>query len=129
MRVDLFGLLLNVNCSAAPSAEMRPNEGVQLGEELLSDRTGADEGEQRPPHRLVEGTMDGGDVPPPQNIHHRLGVPRNEALSFVHEDEPVHLWIHGDDGGAAQYVGLEQISVPTEEAGMVREREKERERD
>lgn len=109
----LFGLFLNVDgVMVSPAAEVGSHELIDLGQEMVPDHGGADQGQQRPSHVPVGGPVDGGNVAFAQYVEHGLRVPGHEAHRFVHEDEPVELRVHGHNCRAPQNVGLVQTPVP-----------------
>ncbi|RWV87510.1 hypothetical protein GW17_00050486, partial [Ensete ventricosum] len=113
-RADLLGLLLDVNDSSTPVVDVRPHELIDLGQELVPDHRGAHEAKHTTPHGLVHVTTYGCNVGPPQDIQHGLRVARDKPFAFVHQNEPVELWIHAHHRRTSQYMRLEQTPVPTE---------------
>lgn len=96
----------------SPVAEVGSHELIDLEQEMVPDHGGADQGEQCPSHVSVGGSMDRGNVVLAQYVEHGLRVTGHEAFRFVHEDEPVDLWVHGHNCRAPQNVGLVQTPIP-----------------
>ena len=77
--VYLLGLGLDVDDAAGPAAEVVAHEGVDLGEQALPERGGADEAE----HDAVERAVHGGDVVAAEDVEHGLRVARDEAAGLA----------------------------------------------
>lgn len=71
---------MDVNDFVIPIRKMGSHELINLGQKLVCDHGGGNEGKQSASHVLVSGAMNGSNVAFAQNVKHGLRVARNKAF-------------------------------------------------